>query len=583
MSIRQSKKAPKKRFAIGAEVRVKLPGVSGIVMQLDASPTVLGEYWHIVRTQLGDRKEPGSNLELIPAPVTNAKPAELSTLASPQGLLPPNEAISLLRAQLEEPIEDLRHDDTEVDSWERVTLSIIERAFGVRSRNANHFVVTLSYARQSDEEKQAWHVNHIREKKGLLRAFIKELEILSPHRPQTEEDRFARMAVEEARKSAFEDKRPHPLVGCVVVKNGQVIAKSHRGEIDGNHAEFIALEKKLGDNALTGCTVYTTLEPCTTRNHPKIPCADRLIERKVARVVIGTLDPNPEIRGKGLWKLQQANIAVDMFSHPLVMELNELNRHFFRFIAESGTASNQTLREKERLSVEPMDGSARFRSPGQPLGVFWSSIPAYIKKSPVSEIQLASGPAMWLRLSPAAQSHADLSLPMLIQHIMSNGKLWLEPLNWGNIGYIRAEDGFGVYARYSETDTETNSVAFVFDTGEVWAIDTGILSIASQTVYFGDVQEAMCSRLPHYKQFLHNLGIGPPFRWVAGLVGIKGRRLDVQHPGEGISRLGEVFLKDRIVCTGPYDGTQEPQIALGPFFQEVFRKSSMAYPNYLRG
>jgi hypothetical protein len=166
---------------------------------------------------------------------------------------------------------------------------------------------------------------------------------------------------------------------------------------------------------------------------------------------------------------------------------------------------------------------------------------------------------------------------------MSNGKLWLEPLAWGDIGYIRADDGFGIYARYCETDTETNSVAFVFDTGEIWAIDTGMLSIASHAVYFGDIQTAMCSRLPHYRQFLHNLGIGPPFRWVAGLDGIKGRRLDVQYPGEGISRLGEVFLNDRVVCTGPYDGTQEPQITLGPFFQEVFRKSSMAYPSNLQG
>jgi pyrimidine deaminase RibD-like protein len=121
--------------------------------------------------------------------------------------------------------------------------------------------------------------------------------------PQPLDDQFARMAIEEARKSSAEDSRAHPMVGCVVVKNGEVLATSHRGEIEGNHAEYIGLETKLKDNSLTGCTVYTTLEPCTTRNHPKVPCADRLIERRVARVVVGMHDPNPDICGKGIRKL----------------------------------------------------------------------------------------------------------------------------------------------------------------------------------------------------------------------------------------------------------------------------------------
>ena len=110
---------------------------------------------------------------------------------------------------------------------------------------------------------------------------------------------FMEMAIEEARKSTGEDGRSHPKVGAVVVKDGRVLAKAHRGEFLGCHAEYIALEKKLVDQSLAGSTVYTTLEPCTSRNHPKIPCASRLIERKVARVVIGILDPNPKISGRG--------------------------------------------------------------------------------------------------------------------------------------------------------------------------------------------------------------------------------------------------------------------------------------------
>ena len=59
--------ADKKRFAVGAEVRVSRPGMNGVVTQVNDEPTVLGEYWHSVRTEKRARREPGSNLELIPA------------------------------------------------------------------------------------------------------------------------------------------------------------------------------------------------------------------------------------------------------------------------------------------------------------------------------------------------------------------------------------------------------------------------------------------------------------------------------------------------------------------------------------
>jgi len=150
----------------------------------------------------------------------------------------------------------------------------------------------------------------------LLKAVKDELEKRKHEREEklepgneNQDRKFARLAIEEARKSVPEnDDRPHPLVGAVVVKDGKVLATAYRGEAEGNHAEYITLEKKLDDAALVGATVYTTLEPCTTQNHPKIPCADRLIERKVARVVIGMLDPNPNITGAASVRLAP-NIA----------------------------------------------------------------------------------------------------------------------------------------------------------------------------------------------------------------------------------------------------------------------------------
>jgi len=146
---------------------------------------------------------------------------------------------------------------------------------------------------------------------------------------QDDDGKFARMAIDEARKSVSEqDGRPHPLVGAVVVKNGQVLSVAHRGEPVGNHAEYIALEKKLPDEVVAGATVYTTLEPCTTRNHPKIPCVRRLIERRVARVVIGMLDPNPEIRGMGEQLLNEAGIETQLFPRDLRNQIEEMNCDF---------------------------------------------------------------------------------------------------------------------------------------------------------------------------------------------------------------------------------------------------------------
>jgi pyrimidine deaminase RibD-like protein len=152
--------------------------------------------------------------------------------------------------------------------------------------------------------------------------------------------KFAIMAIEQARKSVAEqDGRSHPRVGAVVVKDGEVLSVAHRGELaEGNHAEFVALEKKLANFTLSGATVYTTLEPCTTRTHPKIPCAERLIERKVARVVLGMLDPDRRIRGLGQMRLRTANIATQFFPPDLMREVEELNREFIRDRAKNSEA-----------------------------------------------------------------------------------------------------------------------------------------------------------------------------------------------------------------------------------------------------
>jgi diaminohydroxyphosphoribosylaminopyrimidine deaminase/5-amino-6-(5-phosphoribosylamino)uracil reductase len=102
---------------------------------------------------------------------------------------------------------------------------------------------------------------------------------------------------------------PNPMVGCVLVNDGRVIAEGFHAQFGGPHAEAAAL------NACTesprGATAYVTLEPCCHTNKKTPPCAPRLIEAGIARVVVGSVDPNPEVNGKSLDQLRAAGITVD--------------------------------------------------------------------------------------------------------------------------------------------------------------------------------------------------------------------------------------------------------------------------------
>jgi pyrimidine deaminase RibD-like protein len=141
--------------------------------------------------------------------------------------------------------------------------------------------------------------------------------------------KFCDLAVELSKKSIMEDDgKPHPYVGAVIVKAGEVIATGFRGETGkgGDHGEFCAL-KKMGEDVdnvdLSGCTVYTTLEPCSVRKPGKIPCASRLINAKVARVAYGLADKDETVYGHSL--LAEAGIEVGLFPKSFIQALLPLN------------------------------------------------------------------------------------------------------------------------------------------------------------------------------------------------------------------------------------------------------------------
>ncbi len=170
-------------------------------------------------------------------------------------------------------------------------------------------------------------LQRLREQKQVA----KKVEIANSGISRDNERVFMEEAISQARLCKSELGRISPKVGAVIVKDGLIVASAYRGEVNpGEHAEFTLLEKKLKHEILTGSTLFTTLEPCIARNPPKIPCADRIIERRIGRVVIGILDPNPKITGRGFRQLQGHGIEVGIFDHDLANVIEELNREFTR-------------------------------------------------------------------------------------------------------------------------------------------------------------------------------------------------------------------------------------------------------------
>ena len=105
---------------------------------------------------------------------------------------------------------------------------------------------------------------------------------------------------------------PNPAVGCVLVRDGIVIGQGHTLSVGNDHAEVQAVKDAIArGNSLKGATAYVTLEPCSHWGRTP-PCALRLINEGIGRVVVACLDPNPLVAGRGVRMLQEAGITVDV-------------------------------------------------------------------------------------------------------------------------------------------------------------------------------------------------------------------------------------------------------------------------------
>ena len=132
----------------------------------------------------------------------------------------------------------------------------------------------------------------------------------------------------EVAKNGLGTTYPNPLVGSVIVYNDEIIGEGWHKKAGEPHAEVNAINSVKDKSLLSKATIYVSLEPCSHFGKTP-PCSDLIVANKIPNVVIGTVDPNEKVAGKGIAKLLEAGINVTVGI--LETECNELNKRFFTF------------------------------------------------------------------------------------------------------------------------------------------------------------------------------------------------------------------------------------------------------------
>jgi len=218
---------------------------------------------------------------------------------------------------------------------------------------------------------------------------------------------------------------------------------------------------------------------------------------------------------------------------------------------------------------------ARFRAAGQSVGIDSDG------GHSAGEVFLAQGSEAWLRVMPAV----DPAKHWTTRELKANqGKSFpLMPLfgkgtGWG---FLRSEDGFGVYSGSRSSDGSSipaGAVTMAFESGEIWTVETRWLSGAIPFV-----EPAFAQALTSYADYLGRLGCKAPFIWIAGIRGMKGMSYSYPlPPNSHFIGSGPVCVADEVVMDGRFDPAQQSApSALLPFFERIFAKCDLSRPEHL--
>ena len=147
-----------------------------------------------------------------------------------------------------------------------------------------------------------------------------------------DDEKFMRRCIQLA-KNGQQNAKPNPMVGAVIVHNGRIIGEGYHVRCGQGHAEINAFASVKAENEalLPESTIYVSLEPCSHYGKTP-PCADLIINKGVRRVVVGCIDEFAEVQGRGIKKIREAGIEVEV--GVLEEECKALNRRFFTFHRE---------------------------------------------------------------------------------------------------------------------------------------------------------------------------------------------------------------------------------------------------------
>jgi ATP-dependent DNA helicase RecG len=155
-----------------------------------------------------------------------------------------------------------------------------------------------------------------------------------------------------------EDGKVPPKVGAVLLFPDGRVETAYRGELrEGDHAEYTLLERKLANENVEDCILYTTLEPCVERNPPKVPCCRRVTNARIKKVFIGIEDKDP--KGNGIRHLEKNGVEYKMFDREFQRIIEEENKVFLKQALQRKIEAEQEedLRTPFELPVANYDSS----------------------------------------------------------------------------------------------------------------------------------------------------------------------------------------------------------------------------------